>query len=235
MTTGKVPLVLVPGMLCDATSWQAQESALADIADVHVVELRGHSTFESLARTILEDAVDRFALAGHSMGARIALEVYRQAPDRVLKLALLDTGVHPLQPDEPERRQAAVKRAEEIGLAAYADEWIDQILPGARDAQSPLYFTMKDMIAGFTPADFRMMTDCMLSRADAAPILAEVTCPTLMICGEKDSYSPPVRHVQMANSLSDCDLHIIDDCGHMAPMEQPDMVSGLMRRWLMEA
>jgi len=228
----KTPLVLIPGMLCNELSWQAQTQELADIAAIQVTDLRGHETFADFAKTILAGAADRFALAGHSMGARVALEVYRQAPERVFKLALLDTGVHPPLPGERERREAAVSKAEEIGISNYADEWIDQILPGSRETQSPLYFAMKEMITGFTPADFRMMTNCMITRADAAPILEQVACPTLVVCGAHDHYSPPDRHVQMVDLIPNADLHIVENCGHMAPMEQPTVVSGLMREWL---
>jgi len=230
----KIPLVLVPGMLCNAMSWQAQSDDLADIADIHIVDLRGHETFADIARAILAKGEDRFALAGHSMGARVALEVCRLAPERVVTLALLDTGVHPLRTNEAQRRQSAIDRAEEIGLSGYADEWIDQILPGCHAANNPLRNVMHDMIISFSLEDFRKMTRCSLTRVDAAPILPEITCHTLVACGADDHYSPPSQHAEIAELLPDAVLHIIENCGHMAPMEKPRTVSKLMRDWILK-
>ena len=117
-------LVLLPGLLCDHAAWAGQIAGLADIADITVGDLYGFGSIPVMATSVLSKAPARFALAGHSMGARVALEMMRQAPERVTHLALLDTGIHPRQPGEVEKRGALVDVARREGMAAMAEKWL---------------------------------------------------------------------------------------------------------------
>src|SRR5215468_7474810 len=134
----KPTLVLLPGLLCDETVWAHQVAALSPIADVRVADFRGFDSITAMAQAVLAQAPQRFALAGHSMGARVALEVVRLAPARVERLALLDTGTHPLRPDETEKRQVLVDLAIREGMAALAARWLPPMVHPDRLADEAL-------------------------------------------------------------------------------------------------
>ena len=229
----RIPIVLVPGILCDGAAWAHQAEALLDIADPMTADLRGHATLGEMAASILRKAPPVFALAGHSMGGRVALEIIDSAPERVSRLALLDTGTHPVAEGEPERRAVNAQVVAEGGVSAFADPWIKAILPPYRLGDTSLLDAVRAMILRFDPEDFRSQNDAMLSRRDAAPILDRVACPTLVLCGEDDTYSPPDRHRAMAGSITGAQFVTLERCGHMAPMEQPDAVASALRDWLL--
>lgn len=228
----KVPLVLVPGTLCSEAAWAPQASALSDIAAPTIADLRGHDSLTDMADAILQDAPPVFALAGHSMGGRVALEIMDRAPDRVSRLALLDTGTHPVADGEPARRAQNASTVAEDGLASFAESWVTAIVPPYRLDDTVLVGAVRSMILSFDADDFQAQSRAMLGRRDLAPILKTVACPTLVLCGEDDTYSPPDQHRSMAADIADARLVVVPHCGHMAPMEQPDAVSAALRRWL---
>jgi len=228
----RIPLVLVPGTLCSEAAWAPQASALSDIADPTIADLRGHDSLTDMADAILQDAPPIFALAGHSMGGRIALEIMDRAPDRVSRLALLDTGTHPVAEAEPARRAESADIVARDGLAAFADSWVTAIVPPYRLDDTVLVGTVRAMILSFDADDFHAQSRAMLGRRDLAPVLKTITCPTLVLCGEDDTYSPPDQHRSMAADIAGADLVVVPQCGHMAPMEQSDAVSAALRSWL---
>lgn len=229
----KIPLVLVPGTLCNEVAWAPQARALSDIADPEIADLRGQASLSEMAATILQKAPPVFALAGHSMGGRIALEIVDQAPERVSRLALLDTGTHPVAEGEPARRAKNVDVVATDGLAAFAEPWVRAILPPYRLEGIELVAAVRGMILSFDTSDFQAQSTAMLGRRDLAPILKSIECPTLVLCGEDDTYSPPNQHRSIAAEIADARLVIVPRCGHMAPMERSDAVSAALRDWLL--
>lgn len=228
----KPTLVLVPGILCTEAAWPGQQTALADIASVHIPELQGYSSLADMASAILASTPDSFALAGHSMGGRVALEVVDQAPSRVSHLALLDTGVSPVGDDEPERRQRFMDTVTEQGLEAFVGPWLEAILP-THLQDTAIADAVRTMIMSFSVEEFCQQMTAMLTRRDATPLLDRVHCPTLVLCGSDDTYSPPDQHQWMADRVSNAVLVVIEKCGHMSPMEQPKAVSNALRDWLL--
>jgi pimeloyl-ACP methyl ester carboxylesterase len=229
-------IYLLCGLLSDDVVWQAQAAALAPDYDVRIVSFtNGEDTMAAMAERVLEGAPARFALAGHSMGGRVALEVVRRAPDRVERLALLDTGYEAAVPVETEKRGALVDQARREGIASIAAAWALPMLAPTRRDDPALVQQVFDMVARMSPETYAAQTRALLTRPDATEVLRSVACPTLILCGRQDGWSPPERHERMAELLPNAPLlRFIDDCGHMSMMEQPDAVLAAMRAWLEE-
>ena len=226
-------LVLLPGLLCDGTVWSAQAAALSGITDIIAFpDFHGHDSIAGMAEAVLAAAPARFALAGHSMGGRVALEIVRRAPERVGALALLDTGVHPRRPGEAEARQALVDLAWNEGMTALARRWLPPMLHPDRVGDAALMERLTAMVCRATPAVFEGQVRALLDRPDATMGLGAIRCPTLVLCGRQDGWSPPAQHEAMAAAIRGASLRIVEDCGHMATVERPEAVTDALRDWL---
>jgi len=234
----KSSLILLPGLMCDAAVWAPQVQQLSELADCVVADYGLCDSLVDMAQQVLADApASRFALAGHSMGGRVALEMMRLAPERVERLALLDTGIHPLslgEAGEKEKsgRMALVELAQQKGMRAMGLKW----LPGMvhPDVLGTVVFdSVLDMLERSSPDQFAAQIKALLCRPDAAPVLTTISCPALVLTGEQDRWSPPAQHAAMAGAISGARLSIIEHCGHMATLEQPLLVGQSMRQWLL--
>ena len=233
----KKSLLLVPGLLCDDAVWASQAEALADIAAVRVANNGDTDSLGALAESIIAHAPPRFALAGHSMGGRIALEVARRVPERLIGLALLDTGYEALAPGEAGKREAEGRHAllalaRREGMRAMARTWVQGMVYPPRLTDEELVEPILDMFERRTPDLFAMQIRALLARPDATSVLSTLQCPTLVLCGREDAWAPPSRHDVMAKMIRHSTLEIIPDCGHMAPLERPRAVNQAFRRWL---
>ncbi|MDH4393881.1 MAG: alpha/beta hydrolase [Aquabacterium sp.] len=230
-------MLLLPGLVCDAEVWASQQAALGGGREVVVAHWGALDSIARMARHLLDTvAAPRFALAGHSMGGRVALEVVRQAPERVLGLALLDSGTAPLAagaPGEAERqgRQALVALAQRDGMEAMARQWAPPMVHPAV-VGSALFERVVAMVARHPAHIFQAQIQALLNRPDGAPVLQQLQCPLLLLCGRQDGWSPPERHQAMQALVPGAVLTLVDDCGHMSPMEQPQAVTSALARWL---
>ncbi len=234
--TARPTLVLLPGLLCDAAVWQAQCAALPGLECI-VPDYGARDSLAAMARQVLEDvAAPRFALAGHSMGGRVALEMARLAPGRIERLALLDTGFQPRVAGEAgeaelRERMALLALARAQGMRAMGQRWArGMVHPAQLDA--PVFETILAMIARKTPDVFAAQIRALLGRPDARPVLQALRCPTLLLCGRQDTWSPLARHEDMRDLVAGSELVVIEDAGHMTTMEQPEAVSAALARWL---
>lgn len=231
-------LVLLPGLLCDATVWEAQRAALAQ-ADCVVPSYGWLDSIAAMARTVLEQVgAERFALAGHSMGGRVALEMMRLAPDRIERLALLDTGLDPIAPDsagkaERQQRMELLALARKSGMEAMARQWAPGMMH-PQHTKGPLFEAVVAMAARHTPDIHEAQLHALLGRPDARGVFAQVRCPTLLACGRQDTWSPLSRHEQMRRELPSARLVVIEHAGHMTTMEQPAAVSNMLAEWLQQ-
>ena len=233
------PLLLLPGLLCDATVWKDQMGALESGFDCRVPDYASLDSLAVMAEHVLACApTERFALAGHSMGGRVALEVVRLAPHRVERLALLDTGYQALATgavgeQEKAGRYALLERARADGMRAMGRDWARGMVHPRR-LDEPVFDAILDMIERRTPAIFEAQIRALLNRPDASALLTRIAVTTTVMCGRDDQWSPLARHQQMAALIPGARLQVIEDSGHMTTMEQPDAVSSALVAWLAE-
>lgn len=230
-------LVLLPGLLCDEAVWADQAATLAARADIHIPAYHDGRDLGAMAEQVLA-GIDRptFALAGHSMGGRIAMEVLRRAPQRIERLALLDTGVHPLPDGEAGARERAgrlrlLEIARSDGMRAMAADWARGMVHPAH-VGGPVFEAILAMFARRTPAQFEGQIAALLGRADTTPLLAGIACPTLVLTGREDAWAPPAQHEAIAARIPRAQLVIVDDCGHMSTMERPEALTQALADWL---
>jgi pimeloyl-ACP methyl ester carboxylesterase len=225
-------LVLVPGLLCTRALWAAQLAALGDIADMTVANHTGHDSLAGIARSILASAPERFALAGLSMGGYVAYEILRQAPERVTKLALLDTGYRADAPERREQRLALMALAEREGARKAQESLLPVLIHQSRLADRALVEAVLQMGADTGTAAFKRQQTALMGRPDNAALLASIRCPTLVIVGREDVLTPPELAQGIARGISGARLEIIRECGHLSTMEQPAAVNRALRSWL---
>ena len=231
--TERETLYLVPGLLCDATVWAHQIAALTPDYDVRVPDLTACSSIADMAATVLSDAPPRFAIAGHSMGARVTLAVMARAPDRISRIALLDTGVHPAAPGEAASRAAMLEISATQGMHALARHWLPpMVMDGALERAPGLRAKLFDMVERMSPAIHRNQITALLGRPDARPLLGMIACPVLVGVGEHDRWSPPEQHEAITAAIPHARYVVFPDSGHMAPMEHPDAVTAALGEWM---
>jgi len=236
--TNQQTLLLLPGFLCDQTVWKQQIAALSDLADPVCMEWGPeHDSILAMAEAVLRWAPPTFALAGHSMGGRVALQVYRLAPERVMKIALFNTGADGRPSGEAgETEERGRRRLLEIarsqGMRAMAVEWLKGMIPPYRQNDSALVEEIIGMFERKSPDLFEIQMLALLGRPNVTPFLTHILCPALVLTGFDDTWSPPARHLQIAQSIRLSELVVVPKCGHMSTMERPDEVTAAMRAWL---
>ena len=228
----KSKLVLVPGLLCTKALWAPQIAALGDVADITVANHRRHRTMRGIARSILAVAPRRFALAGLSMGGYIAYEIVRQAPERVTRLALLDTGSRADAPERKTRRLELIALAEQEGAGAAQDALMSVLIHKSRLQEKPLVDTIRQMAVDTGPAAFKRQQAAIMGRPDNRPLLAGIRCPTLVLVGREDALTPVEVAREIAAGIPGAKLTIVPDCGHLSTLERPAAVNRALRQWL---
>ena len=223
-------LLFLPGLICDARTFAAQTAAFADSRAVNGYGLA--DSLPAMARAVLEQAPEQFDLFGHSMGGRVALEVYRAAPERVRRLALSSTGVHSLAEGEPAKRKALQAIGHEQGYEALVDAWLPPMVADDNRVNDALYGPMRQMCLDKGQAMFDAQINALLTRPEQASLLDTITCPTLIMTGELDTWSPPAQHEAIAARIADSTLVIVEGAGHMLPLEAPDAVNEAIAAWL---
>ena len=234
MTAVTTPeLVLVPGLLCDERLWRHQVEGLADLAGrILVPDVTGQDSMAEMARSILEEAPERFSIAGLSMGGYVSLEVVRQAPDRVEALALLDTSARSDTPEQTEARLALIELA---GAGRFDEVWrtlLPRIVHPDRVEEPDIRSTVREMAHVVGPEGFERQERAIIARPDVRGDLPGISCPTLVLCGRDDALAPPHLHEGLADGIPGARLRLIDHCGHLSTLERPEAVTRAMRGWL---
>jgi pimeloyl-ACP methyl ester carboxylesterase len=232
-------LLLLPGLLCDKNVWAHQTEALSPHATCIVPSYGDLDAIPAMAKSVLAAAPEGpLMVAGHSMGGRVALEIARLAPQRVSRMALLDTGTEPIgnsQAAAAERaqRMELLQTARRHGMRAMGEQWARGMVHPAR-LGTPIFETILAMIGRSTPEIFEAQLHALLGRPDARPVFSGLQCPTLLVCGRQDNWSPLARHEEMQRALPHSRLIVIEHCGHMTTMEQPEAVSQALLQWVKE-
>jgi pimeloyl-ACP methyl ester carboxylesterase len=228
----KHSLLLLSGLLCDESFWTDIPRRLAPFAEVSIVTFRGFSSIEAMARHVLDHAPESFAVAGHSMGGRVALEIIRLEPRRITGLALLNTGVHGVRDGEPQSRARLIEIARRHGMSVLAAEWLPTMLGSETARSAALMRQLTAMIEHWTPKDYADQMAAMLHRREVLPLLSTITVPTLLLSGSNDNSSPVSQQQSMRRKIPHATLFEIHGAGHMAPAERPDSVALALREWL---
>jgi len=228
----KQALVLVPGLLCDEELFAHQLSHLSDLADVMVADTLQDDSIPAMADRLLAAAPERFALAGLSMGGYVAQEVMRRAPDRVSRLALLDTNARADLPEQKDMRMAMVERARTEGLAPVVDDLVPNLVHPDRLRDADFIRRVKAMKNRVGVEVFARQQAAIAARPDGRDDLARIAVPTLCLCGYQDALTPPKVHQEMVDRLPHGTLVTIEDCGHLATVERPRAVTAVLRYWL---
>ncbi|MSO89589.1 MAG: alpha/beta fold hydrolase [Rhodospirillaceae bacterium] len=228
----KIPLVLLPGLLCDALLWRHQSDNLADIATPTVADLTEADSVGGLARAVLTAAPPRFALAGLSMGGYVAFEIMRIAADRVMKLALIDTAARPDTAEQSARRRGLIQLSEMGDFKGVTPRLLPLLVHPDRVADPRIAVPVQEMAMRIGQAAFARQQTAIMNRPDSRPDLPKIACPTLILCGRQDALTPPPLAEEMATAIPGARLTIVENSGHLSPLEQPEAVTRAMRDWL---
>lgn len=225
------PLIILPGLMCDSRMF-------ADLVDAfpaaQVIDgfYAGCDRIEAMADYALARMPARVSLLGHSMGARVALELLRKAPDRVERLALVDTGVHSPRPGEREARYALRDIGREQGMAALVADWLPPMVGFAALRNEALMDSLYTMAVSAGLSTFEAQIEALLNRPSVDALLPTIACPTLAMVGRQDQWSPVAQHEAIVAAIPGAQLRVVEGAGHMMPAEAPQAFNRLVGEWL---
>ena len=227
-----LPMVLVPGLLCTARLYAEQVPVLWRFGPVMIADHRRDDTAAAIAARILAAAPPRFALAGLSMGGYLALEVMRQAPDRVARLALLDTNARADTPEISERRRRQIELAQNGRLGEIVDQQLPLFVHRDRRGDTSLIEIVRVMAEETGVEAFVRQQRALIGRADLRSHLAAIRCPTLVLVGDGDELTPPTLAKEIAGSITGARLVVVPASGHLSTLEQPVAVNTALVEWM---
>ena len=228
----QIPLVLLPGLLCDAELWRYQIDHLQIITEPIVADLTKHDSMEGMAASVLDAAPEKFALAGLSMGGYVAQAVLRLAPERVERLALLDTNFYADTDAQRTRRRDMMGLAEKGDFKGVPPRLLPHLIHEDRLDDETLVNAVMGMTERVGRQAFLRQEWAILGRKAGDDVLRQVICPTLVLCGAEDALTPRHLHEEMAELLPQSRLVVVADCGHLSTMERPQAVTAAMMEWL---
>lgn len=225
-------IVFLPGLLCDQALWAHQSQHLADTADIMVGDLTRDDSISAMAERILEEAPDTFALAGLSMGGYVAQEIMRQEPERVERLALIDTQARADSAEQVKTRQGLIKLATMGKFKGVTPRLLPNLVHKDRLEDPEVRDVVLGMAERVGQEAFVRQQSAIMNRKDGRGDLHAIRVPTLVLCGREDILTPPNLHEEMAEAIPGARLVIVEDAAHLAPLEQPHAVTAVLRYWL---
>jgi pimeloyl-ACP methyl ester carboxylesterase len=227
-----IPLVFLPGMMCDARLFEPQISAFSGAHDIFLPQIGQQASIGELARDVLSRAPARFALCGLSMGGIIAMEILRQAPERVDRIALLDTNPLAEEDEVKIRRLAQMTAVREGHLAEIMRNDLKPKYLANTPARGEILDLCMDMALALGPHTFLRQSRALMDRSDQSETLMRANLPALVLCGREDRVCSVKKPELMANMLSGSQLEIIENAGHLPTLEQPQQTNAALARWL---
>jgi pimeloyl-ACP methyl ester carboxylesterase len=228
----KTTLVLLPGLLNTRRLFQHQIEGLSDVADCVVPELWHHDTLGGMAESVLKASPPKFALAGFSMGGYVTFEILRRAAERVERLALIDTQAAPDTAEATKRRQGLIEQSRFGRFHGVHPSLLPQIVHKSRLDDAAIVQPIYDMACEVGAEGFVREQHAIIARPDSRPLLVEIEVPTVVIVGRQDQATPLPRSQEMAADIAQSRLVVLEECGHMSPLERPEQVTAALRRWL---
>lgn len=227
-----LPVVLVAGLNCSARLYAEQIPALWQFGPVMVADHRRDDSMATMARRLLATAPPRFALAGLSMGGYVAFEIMRQAPERVAKLALLDTGAGTEAPERTAQRQPLLQMARDGRFAEITENQFPLLVDGSRHGDMELKAKVRAMNEETGADAYIRQQQAIMGRPDSRPGLAAIACPTLVLVGDEDQPTPPALAHEMAAGIRGARLVVVPACGHLSTLERPEAVTKALVEWM---
>ncbi|MGQ7247677.1 alpha/beta fold hydrolase [Halomonas sp. V046] len=226
--------MLIPGTLCDERLWSPQIAALTGHAEIVVPRVDASDDLDAIARDVIAQAPwQSFSLAGLSMGGILAMAVMRQAPQRVARLALLNTNPFGEAAERQALREDDLRKAREMGLERYAREVLAPLYPALGQPQDPRHTELVVAMARDAGLEtFRRQSMALRDRPDASRRLGEIGCPTLVLCGDGDQLCPLSRHTYLAEQIAGAELTVLPGIGHLSTLQAPSAVNAALARWL---
>ncbi|MFC4173322.1 alpha/beta fold hydrolase [Microvirga sp. GCM10011540] len=225
-------LVMIPGLATTARLYEPQISAIGPDREIIVADHNQDDSIPAIAARLLRNAPERFALAGLSMGGYVALEILRQAPGRVERLALLDTSARPDTPEASDDRERLIALAKAGRFDDIAAKLWPRLVHPQRQSDPELRAVVVDMMRETGAESFIRQQRAIMARADSRPMLPGIEIPTLVLVGEADAITPPAIAREMAEMIEWASLVVVADAGHLANLERPDEVNRALRLWL---
>jgi pimeloyl-ACP methyl ester carboxylesterase len=219
------PILLIPGLLCDAALWRPQQDHLSARRSVRIADVTRADSVTELAQQALAEAPQHFILAGLSMGGYISLEIMRVAAERVSGLMLLDTSARQDTPEQAERRRSLIGLAKRGKFKGVTPRLLPLLIHPDRMKDGALTQTVLDMAERVGAEAFLRQQTAILGRIDSRPFLSQIRVPTAILCGDSDSLTPPSLSREMATDIPDARLTLIPNCGHLSTIEQPEAVN----------
>lgn len=228
----KIPLVFLPGLICDERLWRDQARAVADIAATVTMDLTLDNSVEDMAHRVLSVAPSTFALAGLSMGGYVALEVLRQAPGRVTRVALLDTSAAPDTPARVRHRLASIEAVKYGRFAGVTPRLLSQLIHSSK-LNTSVGDEVQAMAMRVGRDAFLRQQTAILNRPDSRGDLERLRLPALVCVGDSDVLTPPQDAEEIHAGIRDSVLHVFPRCGHLPALEVPEETSRVLREWLL--
>jgi pimeloyl-ACP methyl ester carboxylesterase len=232
MTDEALPIVLIAGLNCSARLYAEQIPVLWQFGPVMVADHRRDDSMAAMARRILATAPRRFALAGLSMGGYLAFEILRREPERVAKLALLDTGARGENPERTEQRKPLIELARTGRFSEILESQYPTLVHRSRHHDAALKANVRAQNEESGPEAYLRQQQAIITRPDSRAGLAAITCPTLVLVGDSDEPTPPELAREMAAAIRGAKLVVVPDCGHLSTIERPQAVNAALLEWM---
>ncbi|SDI01190.1 alpha/beta fold hydrolase [Alteribacillus bidgolensis] len=228
------PIVLIPGTLCDEKLWEHQKRSFSHFTDVYVADISKGRSVAAMASRILDEFPTRFALAGLSLGGIVAMEIMKQQPDRVTRLALLDTNPHAaadeqIQTWKSQQRMLDNNQFDEV----ITHQFIPPLLHNKKSDEHTVSL-IKGMCERIGLTGFSNQLYANMNRPDGMKVLSAISCPVLIAAGKQDALCSMEMHEEMADEIPHSTLIFIDNCGHLSTIDQPEALTAVMHYWLQE-
>jgi pimeloyl-ACP methyl ester carboxylesterase len=227
-----LPLLFIPGLACTKALFNHQIKALERDYEIIIGDHTGHDSLGAIANSILDNAPARFALVGLSMGGYLSFEILRQAPERVERLALLDTSARGDIIEKADQRRIEINLARAGKFDQVCRAIPDSYVAKSRSDDFDLKKDITDMAMDMGVEKWMLQMQALMGRSSSVALLAYIKCPTLVVVGDEDQLTPMDCAVEMAENIPGARLEVIKDCGHMSTMERPNEVTALLQEWL---
>lgn len=228
----KPKLIFLSGLLCDATVWQPQLDFFAKTHDVQAIDFKNLDHFEKMAHQVIEQMHTPCIMVGHSMGARVALEVYRRVPQLITHLALLDFGIHATKEGEAEKRERLIQATREHGMAYLIPNWLEPMVYAPNIAIPEIFDPMKTMVLSQDVMSFEAQIQALLQRPEVQSLFSQINIPLYLGVGRQDQWSTLAQHQAMLELNPKATLAIYENSGHMSPLEAATQVNLSLNEWL---